>query len=112
MALDSLKWTEKRGNIVACYTHCLEMRLAVISKLPGFGESCIRFIVTTEQLESKTFAQPGFSIVWLQLNSLIKSLNGIIVLALISESIAFVAPGRDIVGIQLNDFVIQDSKKK
>ena len=67
------------------------MRSGCILQLPGFGESGICFGCAAERLKGNAFVGPGIGKLRIKINadSLIASLDGLIVFALRGKSIPF-----------------------
>ena len=75
------------------YTHCSKLELARISQLLGLGIGSLGFGGPFEALKSKGFVGPSCCKVGVKPDSFIKGFDGLIVIALDTESYAFVVPG-------------------
>ena len=84
----------------------LELRSARIPQLLGLDEGGFGFCGATERLESPAFIVPGICILRIDLDSLIKSLNSLIVPVLIIKGYAFIIPGFCILRIDLDSLVV------
>lgn len=76
-----------RTNVCDCRLYILlGARISHYLQLFGFGISCFSFCNAIELIESPAFVISGRRIFWIPLDSLIVSLNGLVVLALVIEN--------------------------